>query len=107
MKYIYMENKRNKFAETDGLYYESETHEWFNDKIGTNYARKQTFSQNSKDQNDDLNLYCFVVRNKENGEYNRVVLDGDTHDIIYETKSLEDLGFFLDKLKILKRYDKQ
>lgn len=33
-----MEN-RNKYIESDGLFWESETHEWFNDNLSTKYAQ--------------------------------------------------------------------
>ena len=31
--------ERNQYLESDGLYWQSESHEWFNDKTSTNYAR--------------------------------------------------------------------
>lgn len=31
--------KRNEYLELDGLYWESDTHEWFHDRISTNYAQ--------------------------------------------------------------------
>lgn len=89
---------RNKFLEQDGLYWESETHEWFNDRSSTLYAN------NSKTIK--LNFYCFVVRDKSNGEYDRVVLDGTDNKPIYSTKSLDDLIGFLDKMKIIKKFEK-
>ena len=95
--------ERNEFLENDGLYFESETHEWFNDKISTNYARKKSISS-SGEQNDFLDIVCFVVRDKATGEYNRLIMDVPTNEIIYETKSLEDLGFQIDKLKVIKRF---
>lgn len=33
---------RNQFLESDGLFWESETHEWFHDKTSTDYARKNS-----------------------------------------------------------------
>jgi len=96
--------ERNEFLELDGLYFESETHEWFHDKISTQHAHKKSVLWGSGEQDDALNVFCFVVRNKETGEYDRVVLDGETNEIIYETKGIEDLGFFIDKLKLVKRF---
>jgi hypothetical protein len=96
--------ERNKFLESDGLYFESDTHEWFNDKISTNYARKKSVLWGSGEQDDALNVACFVVRDKETGEYNRVMLDVETNQPIYDTKSLEDLSYHIDRLKILKRF---
>lgn len=97
---------RNQFLESDGLFWESETHEWFNDKISTQHAQKNSILWGSGEQKDGLQLVCFVVRNKETGEYDRVVMDKRTNEIIYETKSLEDLAFFIDRLKISKRFKK-
>jgi hypothetical protein len=34
-----MNKERNELLEMDGLYWESETHEWFHDKTSTQYAR--------------------------------------------------------------------
>ncbi len=99
-----MEN-RNEFLEMDGLFWESETHEWFHDKICTQYAtKKSVFWGSAGEQEDALNVACFVVRNKETGEYDRVMMDKEKNEIIYETKSLEDLGYHIDKLKTLKRF---
>jgi hypothetical protein len=90
----------------DGLYWESDTHEWFHDKISTNHARKKSVLWGSGEQNDGLDVICFVLRNKNNGDYDRVVFDLKLNEIIYDTKSLEDLGFYIDKLKVIKRYEK-
>jgi hypothetical protein len=96
--------ERNPYVESDGLFYESETHEWFHDKIATQHARKNSVLWGSGEQKDALNAACFVVRNKETGEYDRVMMDTKTNEIVYTTKSLEDLGYHIDKLKALKRF---
>ena len=93
-------SERNRYLEMDGLYWESETHEWFHDKSNTHYAQ----TDNGLHKDALPNLFCFVTRNKETGEYDRVVMDSKTNEIIYDTKVLEDLGFFIDKLKIQKRF---
>jgi hypothetical protein len=92
--------ERNKYLEMDGLYWESETHEWFHDKVNTQYAR----TDNGLNK-DALNIVCFVVRNKETGEYDRVAMDSKTNEVIYSTKVLEDMGFFIDRLKVAKRFN--
>lgn len=94
--------ERNEYLEMDGLFWESETHEWFHDKISTNYAQQ-------KGLHDDAlpNICAFIVRNKDTGRYDRVLMDkslGDHGEIIYETTSLEDIGFEIDKLKLHKRF---
>jgi len=95
--------ERNEFLESDGLFWESDTHEWFNDKISTNYARKKSVLWGSGEQEDNLDVMCFVVRNKDTGDYDRVIMDKPTNEVIYSTKSLEDLGYYIDKLKVLRR----
>lgn len=92
---------RNEYLEMDGLYWESETHEWFHDKTSTTYA------QTNSGLNDDAlpHILCFVTRNKETGEYDRVMMDAKTNQIIYDTKVLEDLGAAIDRLKIAKRFN--
>jgi hypothetical protein len=97
--------ERNQFLECDGLFFESETHEWFHDKISTNHARKKSVLWGSGEQDDALDVACFVVRNKETGEYDRVMMDRKKEEIIFETKSLEELGYHIDKLKTLKRFN--
>jgi hypothetical protein len=99
-----MEN-RNEFLEMDGLFWESDTHEWFHDKISTQHAQKNSVIWSGGEQNDSLDVMCFVVRNKETGEYDRVMMDKPSNQIIYTTKSLEDLGYHIDKLKVVKRYE--
>jgi hypothetical protein len=93
--------ERNEFIEMDGLYWESDTHEWFHDKTSTQYAQ----SDNGLHKDALPNIYCFVVRDKATGEYNRVVMDSKSNEVIYDTKVLEEVGFFIDKLKIQKRFD--
>lgn len=93
--------KRNQFLEMDGLYWESETHEWFNDKTTTTYAQ----TNNGLNKDGLPNIFCFIVRNKETGEYDRVVMDKATNEVIYDTKSLEDISFYIDRLKVQKRFE--
>ena len=92
---------RNEFLEMDGLYWESETHEWFHDKTSTQYAR----SDNGLNKDALKNIFCFVTRSKETGEYDRVMMDSKTNEVIFATKSLEVMAFEIDKLKVMKRYD--
>jgi len=92
---------RNEFLEMDGLYFESETHEWFNDKSSTTYAQ----TNNGLNTDALKNIYCFVLRNKQTEEYDRVVMDAKTNQIIFNSKSLEELSFFIDQLKIIKRFE--
>lgn len=98
--------ERNEFLESDGLYWESETHEWFHDKISTRHAQKKSVLWGSGEQDDALNVACFVLRNKETGKYDRVMMDIEKNEIIYDTESLEELGFKIDQLKIIKRFNK-
>lgn len=95
---------RNEFLEMDGLFWESETHEWFHDKISTQYAGKNSVLWGSGEQKDALNVMCFVVRNKETGEYDRVMMDKEKNEVIFETKSLEDMGYEIDRMKVQKRF---
>jgi hypothetical protein len=97
--------ERNEFLECDGLFFESETHEWFHDKISTNHVRKKSVLPGSGEQDDALDVACFVLRNKETGEYDRVMLDRKKEEIIFETKSLEQLSYHIDKLKTFKRFN--
>ena len=94
-------DSRNEFLEMDGLYWESETHEWFHDKTSTTYA------QTNNDIHDDAlpHILCFITRDKKTGEYYRVMMDAKTNQIIYGTKVLEDMGAAIDRLKIAKRFN--
>ena len=95
-----MSDKRNEFLEMDGLYFESETHEWFHDKTSTQYAQ----SDNGPFKDALKNIFCFVTRSKETGEYDRVMMDSKTNEVIFATKELEVMGFEIDKLKVMKRF---
>ena len=86
--------KRNDFLEADGLYWESETHEWFHDKISTEYARKADLE----------NIFCFITRNKPTGEYIRVIVDSNANRIIFDSRSVEEIGCHIDKMKLIKRF---
>lgn len=92
--------ERNEFLEIDGLYWESESHEWFHDKSSTHYSQ----TNNGLHKDALKNIFCFVTRNKKTGEYDRVVMDSKTNEVIYSSKSLEDISFFIDRLKIQKRF---
>jgi len=96
--------ERNEFLEMDGLFWESESHEWFHDKISTQNARKNSVLWGSGEQSDNLDVMCFVIRNKETGEYDRVILDKEKNEVIFETKSLEEMGYEIDKMKVIKRF---
>ena len=96
--------ERNEFLEMDGLFWESETHEWFHDKTSTRYAQKKSVLSGTGEVDDALNVACFVVRNKQTGEYDRVVMDVTSNEVVYETKKLEDLGYHIDTLKVKKRF---
>jgi hypothetical protein len=100
-----MSLQRNEFLESDGMYWESDSHEWFHDKISTQYARKKSVLWGSGEQNDSLDVVCFVVRNKQTGEYDRVMMDVTSNEIVYTTKSLEGMGYKIDILKVQKRFD--
>ena len=91
---------RNQFLENDGLYHETETHEWFNDKSSTRYAQ----TDNGLNRDALKNIYCFVVREKATGKYDRVIMDSKTNEVIFDSDSLENISFFIDKLKIQKRF---
>ena len=94
-----MAKQRNQFLEADGLQFESETHEWFKDNVSTNYA------QDEDEHGTKLpDIFCFVVRDKATGEYDRVILDNKTHEVIYSTGSLEAIGSKIDMLKAIKRF---
>lgn len=92
---------RNEFLEMDGLYWESETHEWFHDKTSTQYAQ----TDNGLHEDALPNIHCFVVRDKATGEYDRVIMDSKTNEVVYDSKVLEEVAGFIDKLKILKRFN--
>ncbi len=96
--------ERNPFLEMDGMFFESETHEWFIDKISTQHAMKKSVLWGSGEQDDALDVVCFVVREKSTGDYERVIVDKQTNQPIYSTLSLEDLAYHIDKLKMVKRF---
>jgi len=83
----------------DGIYLTSSTHEWFYDKVSTNHAQNE-----DKNGISLPNLACFVLRKILTGEYDRIIVDKKKRQIVYETKSLEDLRFYIDKQKIAKHF---
>ena len=91
--------ERNKFLEMGGLAHKTDTHEWYNDTIGTIQAQRD-------DRNFVrlLHITCYVVRNIKTGEYDRVVVDNKKRQIIFDTKSAEQLHYFIAKLKLTQGY---
>ena len=96
-----MKRERNEFIEIDGMFWESDTHEWFRDKSSTHYAQKKDVNGISLP-----NIVAVVIRNKKTGDYDRALMDIKTNDIIYESKQLEEIGVHIDILKVLKQTEK-
>lgn len=92
--------KRNKYLEMDGLAAKTETHEWFYDKVSTNHAQTENLNGVSL-----KNITCFVVRDITSGEYDRVILDLTTNTPIFDSKSLEEIGHEIDRMKIYKHFN--
>jgi hypothetical protein len=93
--------ERNEFLEMDGLYWESDTHEWFHDKTTTLYCRKEDIHGTT------LNWAAFIVRDKATGEYMRVLMDIESNEIIRDDTELEAQAVFIDIQKAAKRYEEQ
>ena len=91
--------KRNQFLEADGLVHETETHEWFLDKSSTQYARNENLKGIKLE-----NIVAYVTRDKSNGQYERVLVDNNVPEVIYTSLKLEDIGFYIDKLKTIKHF---
>lgn len=83
----------------DGLYFESDTHEWFKDITTTKYAQM-------KDKNGVglANIRCFILRNKDTGDYDRVIMDAKTNAILFRSKQIETIGARIDILKNSKHF---
>jgi len=59
------------------------THEWFNVKTSTDYARSDNGYPDALP-----NMVCMVTRDKKTGIYDRVVLDKVKNVVIYSTNIL-------------------
>lgn len=91
--------ERNELLEQDGLYWQSDTHEWYKDKSTTLWAQREDSHGTKLPE-----IYGFIVRDKTTGEYNRVLMDNSIGELIYESKNLEAVGVHIDMLKASKRY---
>ena len=91
--------ERNKYLEADGLFQETETHEWFLDKSSTQYARQENL-QGVKLEN----IVAYVTRDKSSGQYERVLVDNNVPEVIYASLKLEDIGARIDMLKAVKHF---
>lgn len=94
--------ERNKYLESGGLVLDNGKFEWFAEKGVTEYAQKENLAGISLP-----NIHAYVIRNKENGHYSRVLVDHSSQDVIYETDGLEDIGFKIDQLKLIKQAEQQ
>lgn len=100
------DSERNQFLEMGGLYWKSETHEWFHDKTHTQAAHKNSVAASGEYMHDELNnIYCFIVRNIETGEYDRVMMDKNQDAVIYDTKSFSSMSSKVDILKVARRWE--
>jgi hypothetical protein len=94
--------ERNKYLELDGLVFDNGTHEWFADKSSTSYAHNPNQNKISL----PTYIVCYVVRNKETGEYDRVMVNHKKNQDIFNTKELELMGVEIDKMKLKIAFDK-
>lgn len=93
--------KRNKYLEMDGLLSETDTHEWFLDKLRTHRLQTNTAKHGDNSFKD---YFACVVRDKSDGKYMRVILDNKNNKVIYEHGSLEFFGAHIDILKVSKDF---
>jgi hypothetical protein len=91
--------ERNEYLESDGLVFETDVCEWFADKTSSGYANRANVHGISLPQHK-----CYVTRHKNTGEYNRVIIDHSTQEVIFESKNLEEIGVHIDILKLKKLY---
>lgn len=96
-----MTEKRNEFLESDGLLAETETHEWFLDKGNTQWAKSHGVGPSSEELK---GIVCCVVRDKKTGYYERVVLENN--EPVYSSTKLEDIAVWIDKMKVIKHFNK-
>jgi hypothetical protein len=85
--------------EKDGLFWESETHEWYKDMYNTRVAQMENLGGISLPD-----IAAFVIKNKSTGEYDRILFDQNHGEIIFDTKKLEVLGGRIDMMKIAKQF---
>jgi len=84
--------------EMEGLYFESETHEWFKDQLCTKYAQKG--------DNDGITLpkvSCFILRNKDTGLYTRAMMDTVNNAMIFDCETVKEMALQIDGLKTYKK----
>lgn len=88
--------------EKGGLLAETETHEWFSDKIVTDLLRSNTAKEGD---NSIKNLIGCVVREKSTGRYSHVLLDTAKNEVVYENGNIEAMGVYCDIMKVSKLFD--
>ena len=74
---------------------------WYIDELVTQYCLKENISGVFLD-----NVLAYVVVLPD-GNTDRVLVDVNKQEVIYSTKSLEEIGVEIDKLKLLKSYEKK
>ena len=74
---------------------------WYIDELVTQYCLKENISGVFLD-----NVLAYVVVLPD-GNTDRVLVDANNQEVIYATKNLEEIGVEIDKLKLLKSYEKK
>jgi len=72
--------------------------EWYHDKTVTDWAR-------GNDPKPKLNAVGFIIAERDEDTINpqvRVLLDGETNEVLHQTESLEGMAIFIDLFKITK-----
>ena len=93
MKINFWEKQEPNFVNELGI-------KWYFDELVTDYCMKENISGVFLD-----NVLAYVVV-LPSGETDRVLVDVNNKEVIYATKSLEEIGVEIDKLKLLKSYEK-
>lgn len=74
---------------------------WYIDESVTHYCLKENISGVFLD-----NVLAYVVVLPD-GNTDRVLVDVNKQEVIYATKNLEEIGVEIDRLKLLKSYEKK
>lgn len=88
IKFPWENNEKPAFVNEQGF-------EWYPDRESTRYARQKNSSGISL-----KNVYVFYVKKEE--DITRVIID-DKQNVLANNKNLEQIGFEIDKLKLLKQ----
>ncbi len=90
----------NEYMEEGNPVLDNDEFTWWVDKNSTHYAQKENLQGVSL-----KNIIAYIVLDKKNEVYSRLLVDNEAKSPVYESSSLEGIGSHIDIMKAIKLFN--